>query len=103
MYDSDELARPEVREVINDTLKDVLSTGGWGKSQWDAVIKNLRESHGIETDLMRLSQCAPNLIEMFQIGALMSAGVISIDRGKILREIIHSLVRIAYRAEKGNE
>ena len=70
---------------------------------WDVIIKNLREAHGIETDLMRLSQCAPGLIEMFQLGAFISAGFISIDKGKTLREIIHSLVRIAYRAEKGDE
>ena len=50
---------PEVREAINGTLRDILSTDGWGRSQWDVVLKNLKEEFGIEADLFQLAQNAP--------------------------------------------
>lgn len=103
MYDRHHADSPEVREAINQTLRDILSTGGWPPSQWDTVIKGLRESHGIETDLLELAQNAPGLVEMFQIAALTDKGLISRESEKTLSEIIHNLVRIAFRAQGGDE
>jgi hypothetical protein len=35
MFDRHRADSPEVREAINSTLRDVLSTRGWTQSQWD--------------------------------------------------------------------
>ena len=102
MYD-DQNVSPEVRQTINETLRDTLSTDGWTKLYWEVVLENLQEDFDIETDLFELAQNAPCLVEMFQIGALTGKGVISDKIRVTITEIIHSLVRIAFRAEKGDE
>jgi hypothetical protein len=103
MYDDDHVDSPEVREAINGTLRERLSTDGGTKYQWDILLKVLREEFGIETDLLDLAQNAPCLVEMFQIGALASKGIIGREARETLSEIIHNLVRIAFRAQKGDE
>lgn len=102
MYD-DQNVSPEVRETINETLRDTLSTDGWTRLYWDVVLENLHEDFDIETDLFELAQDAPCLVEMFQIGALTGKGVIRDEIRVTITEIIHSLVRIALGAEKGDE
>jgi hypothetical protein len=94
---------PEVRDAINATLRDVLCNDGWGRSHWNVVIEKLRKEFDIETDLMALAQSAPCLVQMFQIGALARKGIIGRDTQETLRQIIRNLVRIAYRAETGDE
>jgi hypothetical protein len=94
---------PEAREAINATLRDILSDEGWGKSRWDSLVKNLHSELGIETDLMELAQKALGLAEMFQLGALIDRGFINDKIGTKLKEIIWSLVRIAYQNGKGEE
>ena len=94
---------PEVREAINSTLRDTLSTDGWGRSTWDVVIKNLREEIGVETDLLALAQNALCLVQMFQLGTLARHGVISPKTRSSVAETIKAIVGIAYRAEKGDE
>jgi hypothetical protein len=70
MYDNDHIESPEVREALNGTLRDILSTDGWTKYHWDTVLERLHEDFDIETDLLELAENAPGLVEMFQIGAL---------------------------------
>ena len=103
MFDRHHADSPEDREALNRTLKDILHASGWAASFWDVVIKELRESHDIETDLVELAQNAPGLVEMFQIAALSDKGLIEKEAEKTLSEIIHSLVRIAFRAQGGDE
>jgi hypothetical protein len=55
---------PEVREAINGTLREILSTEGWGQSQWDALLKYLDKEFGIETDLLELAERAPCLVPL---------------------------------------
>lgn len=102
MYDRENVS-PEERAAINETLRDVLSTDGWTKYYWDIVLENLHEDLDIETDLLGLAQNAPCLVEMFQIGAFASNGIIGTETRGTLSEIIHKLVRIAFHAEKGDE
>lgn len=102
MPNSDE-ETPESREAINATLRNILSTDGWGASIWDSVVDYLRKDFDIESDLLGLAQNAPCLIEMFQLGALARKGVIKKETRERLKEIIHNLVRIALHAETGDE
>jgi len=67
---------PETREAINATLRDILSTDGWGQSYWELVVANLNREFGIKTDLLELAQVAPFLPDAFQFGALVEKGVI---------------------------
>lgn len=98
----DDIENAETREVINETLKDILCDEGWGKSIWDGLVKSLREEFGIETDIMELAQNAPCLVEVFQIGALGKKGIIKKETQKRVSEIIHQLVRLAHRASTGD-
>lgn len=98
-----EIDNPEVRETINETLRDVLSTGGWTRSQWDALLKYLDKEFGIKTDLLELALNAPGLVHMFQIGALARKGIIGKRAQETLSQIIRALVSIAYHAESGDE
>ncbi len=93
----------ETREVLNETLKDILSTDGWGRSSWDTLVKVLREDFKIETDLLEMAQHAPGLTEMFQLEALSRKGIIKKKTREKVSQIIHQLVRIAYRADEGDE
>src|ERR1700730_18813423 len=93
----------EVREAINSTLRDTLSTDGWGRDHWDRVIKGLHQEFGIDTDLLTLAQSAPYLVQMFQMGALVRAGIISGKTKQTVSDTIRSLIGIAYHAEKGDE
>jgi hypothetical protein len=94
---------PDVREAINGTLREILCSDNWGQSTWDALIKNLREEFGIETDLLELAQTAPCLLEMFQVAALAKKGILRKESRKTLTEIVHKLIRIAFHAENGHE
>lgn len=94
---------PEVREAINATLRDILSTENHGRSTWDVLIKDLRDEYNIETDLFELAQDAPCLIRMFQAGALAKKGIIKREQRKVLFEVIRMLVPIAFQASKGNK
>jgi hypothetical protein len=55
MHD-DENVSSEVRETINETLRDTLSTDGWTKLYWDIVLENLHDDFDIKTDLFELAQ-----------------------------------------------
>lgn len=90
------------REAINETLKDVLCDDGWGRSHWDNLIRGLRDEFQIETDMLELAQHAPSLFTLFQLGALRRKGIIKPRTVEALSEIIHSLLRIAFDADKGD-
>ncbi|MDQ3906832.1 MAG: hypothetical protein M3268_00645 [Acidobacteriota bacterium] len=90
----------EARAAVNQTLNDFLGNE-WG--EWDFLLKYLRDEHHIDTDLADLAYHAPCLIEMLTVGALARNGEISRYSLKIIRQIIHNLIRIAYRADKGEE
>jgi hypothetical protein len=90
------------REAINATLRDILPNP-WGKSFWDKLPETLHEEFQIETDLLGLVSNAPCLTEMFQIGALYRVGLIKKDTLKLITEVIHQLVRVAFHADSGEE